>query len=250
MADSPASDSRATERDGWLAETWAVNKRLLGDAVKAGLWIALPFFLLWLIAWPRPSGIKQAPESAMVQEVHALGLAMFSYANDHNGAYPDGGSSTEVFQKLVDGGYVMDPAYFFIRMPGKTRPVAGQKLKPENVCLDVTGGADLKDSDELPILITTGYRLAYVPGGAAVPILPRGPEFESPGAWPFSWLTWPHGPMNGLAVYFKGNRAMWVTAQGTTVMQGQRYSLPHVIPVDFDAKGKTYRQLTPEGVLR
>ena len=95
---------------------------------------------------------------------------MYSYAQDNSGNYPDGKSSTEVFQQLLDGGYVTDASIFYIPAPGKTKPVSGQKLRPENVCWDVTGGLTNHSPGELPLLFLTGYRVSYSPGGAAVPV--------------------------------------------------------------------------------
>ena len=82
---------------------------------------------------------------------------MVSYAADHDGKFPDGNTSTEVFQKLIDENYGNDPTIFYIPLPGKTKPLAGQKLKPENVCWDVTSGLDQNSPDELPVIFMTGY---------------------------------------------------------------------------------------------
>ena len=41
-------------------------------------------------------------EIPMLQKPRMINLLLFSYANDHNGKYPTGASSTEVFQKLID----------------------------------------------------------------------------------------------------------------------------------------------------
>jgi hypothetical protein len=80
-----------------------------------------------------------------MQQGRQIGQMMFSYSTDNfqnSNAYPDGKSSTEVFQKLLDGNYAADPAIFYVPLPGKVKPIAGQKLKPENVCWDVTSGVD------------------------------------------------------------------------------------------------------------
>ncbi len=87
-----------------------------------------------------------------MQQGRQIGQMMFSYATDNvqNGnAYPDGNSSTEVFQKLLDGGYATDPTLFYVPMPGKVEPVKGQKLKPENVSWDVTSGVSSNSPDGL-----------------------------------------------------------------------------------------------------
>jgi hypothetical protein len=55
----------------------------------------------------------------------------------------------------------------------------------------------------------------------------------------------------GIAVYFNGEWAAWILPRVPTVTyNGQSYSMEHILPLDFDAQGKIYRQLTPEGVLR
>ena len=104
---------------------------------------------------------------------------MYSYAYDNQGNYPDGKSSTEVFQKLLDEGYCTDPTVFFIPLSGKSEPIAGQKLKPENVCWDVTSGVDSSAPDGLPIVFTTGFKVTYIPGGTAVPIIYPYPPFHT-----------------------------------------------------------------------
>jgi hypothetical protein len=91
----------------------------------------------------------------------------------------------------------------------------------------------------------------YAPGGSAVPVDPAGPVFEVKSPWPMSWLgVRTTEPMDGLAVHYKGYWTMWISARGPSVMSGRSYSLQHFIPNDFDAKGKPFRQLTPEGILR
>ena len=95
-----------------------------------------------LLCPPWPGGIGHPRDSRWLRASHTIALAAFSYANDHNHKYPDGKSSTEVFQKLIDGKYVDDTTIFYVPMKGKTKPIAGQPLKPENVCWDFTGRTD------------------------------------------------------------------------------------------------------------
>jgi len=175
---------------------------------------------------------------------------MFSYATDnvqnHN-AYPEGNSSTEVFQKLIDDGYVTDPTIFYVPLPGKVKPVAGQKLKPENVCWDVTCCVDSNASDLLPLVFLTGYKVAYAPGGAAVPIVKPWPQFGEPR----TWLDWWHGapddtPAPGIAVFYKGNNAIFLPLDRPINRDG---TIPNFVSPDFKPDGKTYRQLTPDGPL-
>ena len=188
---------------------------------------------------------------------------MFAYATDNiqNGnAYPDGNSSTEVFQKLLDGNYCSDPSVFYLPLAGKTPAVAGQKLKPENVCWDVTSGVDSSASD-VPLVFMTGYKVTYVPGGSAVPLIKPYPRYYTPSFW--DWLgslyfaDW-YTPRPGMAVFYKSYNAKFmmldhiVNSDGTTTFP-LKYkpgaSIENFVPNDFQPDGHTYRQLTPDGPL-
>jgi len=72
---------------------------------------------------PITNGIKKAQQSAGLQEAHALGLAMYSFANDNQQLYPDPGtpgvpagnsvtSAAGVAGPLLAGGYVTDATIF------------------------------------------------------------------------------------------------------------------------------------------
>jgi hypothetical protein len=160
-----------------------------------------------------------------MQAGRQIGMMMFSYSTDHGGSYPDGNSSTEVFQKLIDGNYVTDPTIFYIPLPGKIKPLPGQKLKPENVCFDVTSGVD-SDSTDVPLVFVTGYKVTYAPGASAVP------------------LAKPHPA--GMIVFYKTDSAKVMLP---AVVENSDGSISNFIPASFDPKGKTYRQLTPDGPL-
>jgi len=200
-------------------------------------------------------------ENIWVQTAHQIGVGMFGYANDNDGNYPDGKSSTEVFQKLLDGGYCSDPTVFYIPLPGKIKPTAGQKLKPENVCWDVTSGVDSSSPDRLPILFMTGYKVTYVPGGSLIPIIKPHPQF---GAEIHTLAQWWHEPTPspGIAVFYKGNNALFLRSgmeisyrdDGSIVLKSSTPaitdgSMANFLPPDFDSRVKTYRQLTPDGLL-
>ena len=209
------------------------------------------FFVLFVTSLgPMPGGIKKARQSAGMQMAHALGLALYSYANDNSQLYPDGTSSTEVCQKLLDGGYVTDPQIFYIPMPGKIKPIGGAKLKPENVCWDITAPVDLSvNPKNLPVLFMTGYRIDYHPGGDATPVIKPFPRYwldDSAQSWFTAMLgdSYRYRPSQGLAVFYDNNFAAFhpVDAGG--------YVITNFIPLDFKPDGKTYRQLTPDGVLR
>ena len=191
--------------------------------------------------------------STQVQRAHAIGMALYSYANDNDQMYPDGSSSTEAFQKLLDGNYVTDPTVFYIPMPGKVAPKPGQKLKPENVSWDLTAPVSSSPGSQLPLLFMTGYKINYVPGGSATPLhgIPQyGHTLQQP-AWE-NWLGLSpkidYEPSPGIAVFYVNNSA-WFHSSANDVPYPDG-SLTNFVPPDFKPDGKTYRQLTPEGVLK
>lgn len=179
-----------------------------------------------------------------MQAAREIGLSMFQYSTDHDGKYPDGKSSTEVFQKLIDGKYISDPTIFYIPLPGKTEPVFEQKLKSENVCWDVTCCLGPSDSDYLPVVFMTGYKVNYVPGGSAVAIILNPyPHYDR------CWIDWWNGyevARPGIAVCYKSNSAMFMELNLSKNPDG---TIPNFVPPQFDPQGKTYRQLTPDGPL-
>jgi hypothetical protein len=198
--------------------------------------------LVQIVAGPPTSG-KKSLQSAQAQISRTIGLSMFQYANDHNGKYPEGNSSTEIFQKLLDDGYINYPEIFYTPLTGKIKPVAGQKLKPENVCWDVTCCVDSTTPDSLPLVFMTGYKVTYAPGAAAVPIIKPFPPYTDTEA---SW--WKRGPFYppGIAVLYKSNASHFLLLVNPGAPDA---SIPNFVPPDFDAKGKTYRQLTPDGQM-
>jgi GYF domain 2 len=156
-------------------------------------------------------------QSALTVQTGYIADVLSHYAADHGGAYPDGQTSTEVFQKLLDGKYIFDPTVFYFPMTGKTKP-AGAKLTADNVCFDVTAGATSKSSKLLPIVFTTGYDVTYAADTSA----------QSAG----------HDDSKGMAVtYLNGSSAFQVKGEGG--------SAPHFIDARFDSAGETYRQLKP-----
>ena len=184
-----------------------------------------------------------------MQTARSINLLLFSYANDNNQQYPDGKSSTEVFQKLLDGGYATDPAIFYVPLPGKVKPVEGQKLKPENVCWDVTCSVDASDSDYLPLVFLTGYKVTYAPGAAAARLANPYPEVgQTSRTWSQWWNDEPHDiGKNGIAVGYKSNSAMFMRIIKNS--DNDTGSIPNFISPDFKPKGKVYSQLTPDGPL-
>jgi len=201
---------------------------LLGSArsrqvslLRSGCWVITSFVVMFIIGCVHSmvkSGVEEARQSSGVQSAHALGLAMYSYASDHGGKYPTGQSSTEIFQQLIDGGYVTDPTLLYLHMSGKTK-AEGKKLKPENVCWDVTGYLSVDDAP-LPLLFATGYKMNYIAGGKAVPLA----KVDSAG----------------FPIFFVNNSARFEFEQPEGIV---------VMDPTFDPKGKTYHQLTPDGPL-
>jgi hypothetical protein len=158
-----------------------------------------------------------------------IGLAMFSYANDHDQKYPTGRSSTEVFQRLIDGGYINDPSIFCLSDPhfADKSPATTNHLKPENVCWDVTVPADSAQSDgALPLVFSTGYRIEYVPNGRAIPLPKKGGD--------------------SFTVFYVNDSATILPINTSSETNGV---VPSVISATFDAKGVKYAQLTPDGPL-
>ncbi len=193
---------------------------------------------------PITPSLRKARESAAMQTCRAIALAEFQYANDHGNRYPTGASSTEVFQKLIDGDYVSDPQTFFIPMPGKTPP-RGNHLSPENVCYDVTADVEPDSPDGLPVVFITGFRVEYRPQGRAVSLVKPFPGCSEGPARGF----------DGLAVAYKRNNAWfresWSPETISPLIGPDGFGIVSgVLPPDFDAAGKVYRQLTPYGILK
>jgi hypothetical protein len=178
--------------------------------------------------------IRGAQQNACMQQARQIAQCLFAYASDHNGKYPDGKTSTEVFQHLIDENYASDPGLFYfgsLRTPGKIAP-DGPHLKPENISFDLTCCVDSSAPDKLPVVFLTGYKITYQAGAVAVVAHPTPSR---------TWEDW----WNGLpawepfmAVAYKDNTAVRMQADS----DGR---IPNFIPADFDPKGKTYRQLTP-----
>jgi len=187
-------------------------------------------FLITAISMPRTSGYRPAKENVRMQMAHSIDLCMFQYSIDHDGKYPEGKSSTEIFQLLIDQQYITDPGLFYFSMPGKTKATTN-KLKPENVCFDVTNAVLSDDPDALPIVFSTGYKIDYIQGGKA------------------HFL--PNGDPNGIAVCFKGNNAAFLRTpiEGTEGIPLFPPAYVHNAVPDFDPKDRAYRQLTPDGPL-
>jgi len=220
-----------------MGEDESLPRRKSYGGIKLSILVLFGLLLLGFFYLPEFFGsrVRTIVASPVLGPMHAIGISMYSYAQDHNGAYPVGKSSTEVFQKLIDGGYVTDPSLFFIKelnVPGKLKATSNM-LKPENVCWDVTVPVDANSPDSVPVIFSTGYRVSYAPGGTAAPL------FSSPSSL-FSWNDRP----KGVAVYYHGNSSIWLDDDGQPDGKVKNF-----VSADFDPKGKTYVQLTPDGLL-
>lgn len=129
-------------------------KRLAAVFISCGVIVMLDLALSFYMDSP----IVPYSDSSAVMAREALR----SYATKHEGKFPDGMSSTEVFQKLVDDGDI-DASYLYFPMPGK-EPATSRKLMPKNVCLDVTRGANGASPSWLPVVFSSGYRIDFKTG--------------------------------------------------------------------------------------
>ena len=188
------------------------------------------------------SGHFRALPSAALETSRVIGTCMYRYSVDHNGHYPDGKTSTEVFQQLIDEHYVDDPSIFYFGgnlFPQKVRP-SSNHLAAENVCWDTTCCVDSSAPDGLPVVFLTGYKISYQAGSKADPfvLLPER-------SWFRRWL-YPRIPISFMAAAYTSSTPTWgKDISERKIDADDDGSIPNFIPADFDAKGKTYRQLTP-----
>ena len=202
-------------------------KILLKIVKYSALGILILFFLL--CTFPPHSGPRRILANKAIQTSRQIGLSLLAYSQNHGGKYPEGKSSTEVFQKLLDEKYVSDPNIFYSPLTDEVKPTTA--LKPENVSWDMTCCVDASSPDGVPVVFLTGYKITYHANASAVPLHPS--DWWSKGLGNSSYR---------IAVYYKSTsaRAMRASPDGT---------IPNFIPDDFDPKGKIYRQLTPDGEL-
>ena len=217
---------------------------------EIGCAILLLFIPLALLSAVRTGGIVVPMPNLGGTLVRTLVMGMAEYAQDHDGKYPDGHSSTEVFQQLLDGGYLQDTDYFFLPLRGKTQALNGQRLKPQNVCFDVTSGVTDDDPGDVPVVFITGCKVHYNPGGSAVPLATPFPPYVQPER---SWSQF-LGIATKREFDFKGEQGIYVCYKsGKTVLlpitSAPDHAIPDFVPPAFDSKGKTYTQLTPDGPL-
>ena len=171
--------------EGLLSDTKS-NRTSLTRIVRLILYPTLALALLYVLACllePFTTGVHPAAkQGSWIKITRILAFAELSYANDNDGKYPGGKSSTEICQKLLDGNYISGPAIFYVPFPGKVKAVKGQRLNPENVCWDFTGrsdasGLDPSDPDSIPVVYLTCYQVEFVAGGSATPRIKPYPFF-------------------------------------------------------------------------
>jgi prepilin-type N-terminal cleavage/methylation domain-containing protein len=168
---------------------------------------------------PITNGIKKAKQSAGVQEAHAIGLAMYSFANDNNQLYPDtsnpsgntGSLAAAVARPLLSGGYVTDPSIFWISSDTQGTKYAGTVasaatlIAANNISWDFVGyggpGLSSISFPWLPIITSTTYQAATaltgLTGTAAITVTPQAGN-------PFGTA--------GVATFYENNSAAFVTA--------------------------------------
>lgn len=184
-------------------------------------------FLITVAILPTSSR-PQTRHNSRMQTTRELGQCLYSYALDHDGKYPAGKSSTDIFQQLIDQQYINDPEFLYFEMPGKIKATSN-KLKPENVCFDITNPIQSDDPDSLPLVFSTGYKIDYVPGGKAHPLT--------------------NDDLGGIAVFFKDNNVAFLRAQPDGIpLFPPAGAFFDKMPA-FDPKGRIYKQLTPDGLL-
>ncbi len=142
----------------------ALNKPLISAWTEARVICGVLFVLLVLfwLSLPSISSYPNNPEGRFAAPAHNLAVALFLYSNDHDGTYPSGATSTDVFQKLYDGKYLTDPANLLL--PKLVRPsvpsTSPLKLPPHYSCWDTVSASDrplhAKHPDDLPVVISTG----------------------------------------------------------------------------------------------
>jgi hypothetical protein len=218
----------------------------LQPKTKRGKWrILLRIFVFLVVLAAIPTVYFSVPvlsettagqSNDALQHARDISVALFSCSQDNDGKYPEGKSSTEIFQKLLDDKYVSDASIFYYPMPGKIKAAQDAKtLKPENVGFDVTCCVDDQSPDLLPVVFLTTYKVTYQPGANAVPLQ------VAPRSWG-DWWNARRYPRPFLVVAGKNQSSTFMEASpdGTIL---------HFIPADFDFKGRAYRQLTPDGEL-
>ena len=192
-----------------------IDIRLLAFLVIAALALAAGITLT----------LNRKVDDQALQNSRGIALLLHQYAVDHGGHYPPGQSSTALFQQLLDAKYAVDPALFYVPLPGKVKPSA-PTLTPENVSFDVTT-SDGPFPDKTPLVFITGYKVSYTPGSAAQPLFQTS-----------------QGRFSGLAVTYTEDGAF--VARNGPLPNGL---IPNFLAPSFNSSGRKLQQLTPTGPL-
>jgi prepilin-type N-terminal cleavage/methylation domain-containing protein len=172
---------------------------------------------------PITSAIAKGKQSAGIQEGHALGLAMFSFANDNQQLYPDTSNPSgnlvtsgagAAASALLAGGYVTDPTNFYLSGDSQTQKYAlsvasaAADIQSANVSWDFIGnntthqGISSVSYPYIPILTSTcsnGGAAANVGAGSGVAIVAKPVSSN-----PFSTA--------GVVVFYENNSSAFIVA--------------------------------------
>jgi prepilin-type N-terminal cleavage/methylation domain-containing protein len=162
--------------------------------------------------------ITNGKQSVGMQESHALGLAMYSAANDNNQTYPDksggGADAHDVAAALLVGGYVTDATIFYLsgdsaatKMDSthNTAATISKAYVSWDFLVNGGNGASSVSYPWLPVLWST------VNGGTA-------PVFTTAAGSAITAIPAQANPFQtaGIAVFYINNSAAFVHATGTT----------------------------------
>lgn len=126
---------------------------------------------------PITGGIKKAKESGAMQTTRTIALAEFQYANDNDGAYPDGADAGIIATALVNGNYASDPKLFVITSDPNYvpyTPVAGGTIPATAISYDFLGlaatnpiaGLNATTPDQAPVCWSDGDPGCVIPTSA------------------------------------------------------------------------------------
>jgi len=194
---------------------------------------------------PITRGIKQAQESTSVQVAHQMGVLEFSYSNDYQQTYPYGAKSEDIANLLLNGGYANNASIFYVQgTPAAAKyvgAVAPYVLVANNVNWDymvnAATGLTSNASDQTPLCQLTG---STVTGGfPAVPGVGLDLAIDT---------THTAFGADGIAVYYKGNNAVFVkcTLTGAGTATNAKNSPVPWIGTDYnDPAAGTYKLVQP-----
>ena len=147
--------------------------------------IAILAIILWLFG-SIPGSNHIPPDLSNITFLRGV---LLDYLKDKK-VYPEGKTSTEVFQTLLNQNYIsLDQIrLLYYPMPGK---IPGQTLilKSENVCYDTTFGISVSTPDWIPLVFSTGYAIDYKTGYASV--LPGNTSQGIAVAYKSHYQYWP-----------------------------------------------------------